>query len=58
MVGLHERLQQSAPVTQLAPAARQAQRPLVQTICPQHSLLLVQVFEASTQQSRLVGDAR
>ena len=48
MVVLHERLQQSAEAEQVAPAARQAQRPLAQSIRPQHSLLLAQ---APSQQS-------
>jgi len=55
---LHERLQQSADAAQVAPAARQAQRPLVQSMWPQHSLLSVQGTLASLQQSELVGEAR
>ena len=58
MVVLHERLQQSAAAEQVAPAARQAQRPLAQSIRPQHSLLLAQEPEASVQQSEVVGDGR
>lgn len=58
MVASQLRLQQSALAEQLAPAARQAQRPAVQIIWPQHWLLLVQVWVASRQQIELVGDAR
>lgn len=58
IVVLHERLQQSADAEQLAPAARQAQRPLVQSIRPQHWLLSVQLALASRQHSEAVGDAR
>ena len=57
---LHERLQQSAEAEQAEPAATQAQRPLevLQSIRPQHSLLLVQLTLASLQQSEVVGDGR
>ncbi len=58
MVVSHERLQQSADAEQVAPAARHAHRPLVQTMRPQHWLLLVHVTPASRQQSKVVGDAR
>ena len=55
---LHERLQQSADAEQLVPDARHAQRPLAQTIRPQHWLLSVQVADASRQQSEVVGEGR
>lgn len=58
IVVLHERLQQSADAEQLAPAARQAQRPLEHSIRPQHWLLSVQVALASRQHRDVVGDAR
>ena len=37
---------------------RQAQRPAVQSMAPQHSVLLVHVAAASRQHSVAVGDAR
>ena len=55
---LHERLQQSAEAEHAEPLATQAQRPLVQSIRPQHSLLSVQDTLASLQQSEVVGDGR
>jgi hypothetical protein len=58
LVASQLRLQQSSPLTQLALAARQAQRPPTQAIWPQHWLLSVQLWVASRQQRALVGDGR
>jgi hypothetical protein len=50
--------QQSALDAQVCAELRQAQRPAVQIMAPQHSVLLVHVAAASRQQSDAVGDAR
>ncbi len=50
--------QQSALAAQVCAELRHAQRPAVQSMAPQHSVLLVHVAAASRQHSVAVGDAR